>query len=74
MHKMLDRAYKIQEILAKQRKLYAELDEITTKLSKLKRLHSSKYDVCVRDNFAEKNVAFRTTSIHRYELIIQRKK
>ena len=53
-------------ILKKQKQLYSELDSITAILKKSK-FKSGQYLILI-DNFKNKNVVFRTTSVRRFEL------
>ena len=66
MKTLITRAKKINKEIEKLKKLYGQLDEITEKLVKQK--FKSSDGVELVDNFKTKNVAFRTTSVKRYEL------
>lgn len=81
---LVKRALQIQKKIDSMSKLYKEMDEIVDKLQKSKfkaiTLETGAREqttVYLIDNFAKKNVAFRTTSVRRFELeivSIERKK
>lgn len=69
--KLVDRARSIRQQLDEVKPLYHELDEITLALMNAKEAlqrHGRQYGVELIDNFAEKNSAFRTVAIRRFEL------
>ncbi len=74
--KLIERAIDIQKKIDSLKVLYDELDAITETLRKSRFKSSStvSHNVFLIDNFANKNHAFRTTSIRRFELRIERKK
>lgn len=74
LDKMIRRAVQIQNQLDEVKPLYGELDQITSSLlnasivSVKLRSHLEKQKIVLVDNFAEKNTAFRTVALRRYEL------
>ena len=71
--KLVDRFLKLHKKTQTFKSVYAEIDEITAQLA-AKNFRSypiKKAIVILADNFASKNVAYRTTSIKRYELKIE---
>ena len=74
--KLITRAIAIQKKIDAIKDLYNELDDITEQLQKVKfkSYTDAKNNVYLVDNFANQNHAFRTTSIRRFELRIEKKK
>lgn len=70
---ILNRAIALHKRIADLKKCYSELDEITAKLKKqnFKSQLLKNYSITLVDNFAKSNVAFRTTSVKRFELHIE---
>lgn len=73
--KLVKRAIALKAKIDSLGALYDELDEITLELkkSRFKSSETRSHAVFLIDNFADKNHAFRTTSIRRFELRIERK-
>lgn len=73
VNKLLKRAIEIKKKIDSLTDLYRELDEITELLRQenFKVAVVGETEVMLVDNFKKSNVAFRTTSVKRYELKIE---
>ena len=68
INKLLRRAKKIENQISELKNLYSEFEEITHELRRLK--FKANERAAIVDNFKKSNVAFRTTSVKRFELVL----
>lgn len=64
---LAERAEELLHEIASLKMLYNELEEITLQLVEMNEFNPSRY-VVIEDNFAKKNVSYKTTSVKRYEI------
>ena len=66
--RLLKLARSLHEKINKLKLLYGELDEVTIRLQGMGFRSDDFYGIYLKDNFKFNNVAFRTTSVKRFEL------